>query len=94
MVKGKGTQSFGKRHTKVHNECRRCGRKTYHIQKHRCASCAYPKSRTRKYNWAFKVRNKRGEGTGRMRHMKVVVRKAKNNFRFGTKPKANKKRRV
>ena len=55
MVKGKGTQSFGKRHTKVHKECRRCGKKTFHIQNHRCSSCGFPDKKIRKYNWARKV---------------------------------------
>ena len=38
----KGTSSFGKRHNKTHTHCRRCGRRAYHIQKKRCASCSYP----------------------------------------------------
>ncbi len=88
MVKGKGTQSFGKRHTKVHNECRRCGRKTYHIQRKRCSRCAFPAKKMRMYNWSKKVRGRRGEGTGRMKHIREVRRKAKNNFRHNTFPKS------
>uniref|UniRef100_A0A0R3Q6X3 Ribosomal protein L37 n=1 Tax=Brugia timori TaxID=42155 RepID=A0A0R3Q6X3_9BILA len=42
LVMTKGTSSFGKRHNKTHTLCRRCGRSSYHIQKHRCASCGYP----------------------------------------------------
>lgn len=30
---GKGTGSFGLRHTKTHTLCRRCGRRSFHIQK-------------------------------------------------------------
>ncbi|PAA84170.1 hypothetical protein BOX15_Mlig001815g3, partial [Macrostomum lignano] len=37
----KGTTSFGKRHNKSHTQCRRCGRKSYHVQKKTCSSCAY-----------------------------------------------------
>ena len=84
MVKGKGTQSFGKRHTKVHNECRRCGRKTFHIQRHRCSHCAYPEARIRSYNWALKTKQRQGEGFGRMKHLRDVRRRAKNGFRHET----------
>ncbi|KAI0153545.1 ribosomal protein L37e [Pestalotiopsis sp. NC0098] len=44
----KGTSSFGKRHNKTHTLCRRCGRRSLHIQKHTCASCGYPAAKTRK----------------------------------------------
>ena len=43
----KGTQSFGRRHNKVHTLCVRCGKSSYHIQRARCASCGYPARRTR-----------------------------------------------
>ena len=92
MVKGKGTQSFGKRHTKVHCECRRCGKKTYHIQNKRCSHCGFPDKRIRKYNWALKTTQRKGEGFGRMKHMKQVQRRAKNGFRFNTAPKAKPRR--
>ena len=45
----KGTTSFGKKHNKTHTLCRRCGRSSYHIQKHECASCGYPAKRKRTY---------------------------------------------
>lgn len=32
----------GKRRNKTHTLCRRCGRRSYHIQKSTCASCGYP----------------------------------------------------
>eukprot|EP00501_MAST-03F_sp_TOSAG23-6_P002291 GSMAST32.ASY1.ANO1.2392.1 assembled CDS len=32
----KGTSSFGKRTSKTHVTCRRCGRRAYHIQKGKC----------------------------------------------------------
>lgn len=42
----------------------------------------------RRYDgWAKKVRARRGQGTGRMRYMKDIPRKAKNGFRSGTTPK-------
>ena len=31
--------------------------------------------------WACKVRGRKGQGTGRMRYLKTLARKAKNNFR-------------
>uniref|UniRef100_A0A915KG33 Ribosomal protein L37 n=1 Tax=Romanomermis culicivorax TaxID=13658 RepID=A0A915KG33_ROMCU len=49
----KGTSSFGKRHNKTHTLCRRCGRSSYHIQKHRCASCGYPSKRIRKCKFSY-----------------------------------------
>ena len=42
-----GTSSFGKRHNKSHTLCKRCGRRSFHIQKHTCASCGYPAAKTR-----------------------------------------------
>lgn len=37
----------GKRRNKTHTLCRRCGRRSYHIQKSTCASCGYPAARIR-----------------------------------------------
>lgn len=34
--------------------------------------------------WGQKVRDRKGQGTGRMRFMKTVARRAKNGFRSGT----------
>lgn len=32
--------------------CRRCGKRSYHIRKHRCASCGYGEtSKLRRYSW-------------------------------------------
>ncbi|XP_071843107.1 large ribosomal subunit protein eL37A-like [Apostichopus japonicus] len=83
----KGTSSFGKRHNKSHTFCRRCGRRSYHIQKSRCSSCGYPAKKKRRYNWSFKAIRRRTTGTGRMRHLKLVQRRFKNGFREGTKAK-------
>merc|ERR1739845_161152 len=83
----KGTTSFGKKHNKTHTLCRRCGRSSYHIQKHECASCGYPSKRKRTYQWSEKSIRRRTTGTGRLRHLKVVNRKFHNGFREGTQPK-------
>lgn len=83
----KGTSSFGKRHNKSHTLCVRCHRKSYHIQKKRCASCAYPAARKRRYNWSEKAKRRRVTGTGRMRHLKLVHRRFTNGFREGTQAK-------
>ena len=53
---GKGTGSFGLRHNKSHTICRRCGRRSFHIQKKTCSACGYPAARIRSYNWSIKVR--------------------------------------
>lgn len=49
----KGTASHGKKSgKKTHVRCRRCGERTYHVQKKRCASCGYGETaRLRKYAW-------------------------------------------
>ena len=48
---GKGTPSMGRRHTKAHTECRRCGRITFHMQTQECGSCGYPSSKMRSCEW-------------------------------------------
>ncbi|KZZ87688.1 Ribosomal protein L37e [Ascosphaera apis ARSEF 7405] len=80
----KGTSSFGKRHNKTHTLCRRCGRRSLHIQKHTCASCGYPSAKVRGYNWGEKALRRKTTGTGRMRYLKTVDRKFKNGFQTGT----------
>jgi large subunit ribosomal protein L37e len=37
----KGTTSMGKRTKKTHIICRRCGKRSYHIRKKRCAHCGF-----------------------------------------------------
>ncbi|GMS83661.1 hypothetical protein PENTCL1PPCAC_5836, partial [Pristionchus entomophagus] len=88
----KGTQAFGKRHNKTHTLCRRCGKSSYHIQKHTCASCGYPAAKKRVYQWSVKSIRRRTTGTGRMRHLKKVQRRFKNGFREGTVAVSQKKR--
>ncbi|OIW30595.1 hypothetical protein CONLIGDRAFT_713199 [Coniochaeta ligniaria NRRL 30616] len=83
-TKSKGTSSFGKRHTKTHGICRRCGRRSMHNQTHVCAGCGYPAAKTRKYNWSEKAKRRKTVGTGRMRYLSTVARKFKNGFQTGT----------
>nr|ACG25031.1 60S ribosomal protein L37 [Zea mays] len=84
----KGTQSFGKRQTKTHTLCRRCGRVTFHKQNKVCGSCGYPAARLRRYDgWGRKTARRRGQGTGRMSYLKNVPRRAKNGFRTGVTPR-------
>ncbi|KAL5487362.1 hypothetical protein EMCRGX_G019954 [Ephydatia muelleri] len=87
----KGTQSFGKRHTKTHTLCCRCGRISYHIQKHRCASCGYPRAKKRTYHWSVKAKRRHTTGTGRITHLRDVQRRFKNGFREGTQAKSQRK---
>ena len=86
----KGTSSFGKRHSKTHTTCRRCGKVSFHIQKKVCSSCGYPGAKMRRFNWSEKGLRRRTQGTGRMRYMKSLPRRFKNGFREGTQaaPKA------
>ncbi|MCO5598578.1 hypothetical protein L7F22_052675 [Adiantum nelumboides] len=79
----KGTQAFGKRHTKTHTICRRCNKRSLHRQKKTCAACGYPAAKIRSFEWGQKAQRRRTTGTGRMRHMKDVPRRAKNGFRSG-----------
>ncbi|WVY99990.1 hypothetical protein V8G54_026060 [Vigna mungo] len=84
VVQGKGTGSFGKRRNKTHTLCVRCGRRSFHLQKIRCAACAFPAARTRKYNWSVKAIRRKTTGTGRMRYLRHVPRRFKSGFREGT----------
>lgn len=49
----KGTPSYGKRNSKTHITCRRCGKHSYHARKAVCASCGFGNiARIRTYRWA------------------------------------------
>ncbi|CAG7895691.1 unnamed protein product [Brassica rapa] len=63
----KGTWSFGKRRNKSHTLCVRCGRRSFHIQKSCCSTCAYPAARKRTYNWSVKAIRRKTTGTGTIR---------------------------
>eukprot|EP00621_Florenciella_sp_RCC1693_P014586 CAMPEP_0182529244 /NCGR_PEP_ID=MMETSP1323-20130603/5037_1 /TAXON_ID=236787 /ORGANISM="Florenciella parvula, Strain RCC1693" /LENGTH=95 /DNA_ID=CAMNT_0024738435 /DNA_START=43 /DNA_END=330 /DNA_ORIENTATION=+ len=80
----KGTSSFGKRHSKTHTTCRRCGKVSYHLQKKVCSSCGYPAAKMKRFNWSEKSKRRRTTGTGRMGYMKNVSRRFKNGFRENT----------
>merc|ERR1719483_1805418 len=86
----KGTASRGPKHNKTHTLCRRCGRRSFHIQKKSCGYCGYPAKKMRKFNWSMKAKRRRGNGTGRMRYLKTIKRKEKNGFRSGTHAKSQK----
>jgi large subunit ribosomal protein L37e len=77
----------GQRHNKLHVPCRRCGRTAFHIQRSRCASCAYPETGMRRYGWSMKALRRRTDGTGRSAHLKTMPRRFKNGFREGTQAK-------
>jgi large subunit ribosomal protein L37e len=77
----RGTPSFGRRHTKTHTLCRRCGRMSFHKQKGTCSACGYPAARLRKYGWSLKTQNRKGTGTGRTRYLKTVSRVYKNQIK-------------
>jgi len=49
----KGTPSMGRKSGKKNMiMCRRCGRRSYHIHKKKCASCGFGKSaKMRSYSW-------------------------------------------
>eukprot|EP00954_Amorphochlora_amoebiformis_P007304 567415-Amorphochlora_amoeboformis.AAC.1 len=76
----KGTPSQGKHHNhKNHVLCRRCGKRSLHASKKKCASCGFPDRKMRRYNWGEKAKRRRTEGSGRMRYLKKFresVRKA------------------
>merc|ERR1719408_594513 len=88
---GDGTPAMGKRHTKTHGLCPRCGKRSFHYQKKRCAACGYPASKIRSYEWAHKTKRRSAPGTGRMKYLKTLSRRFKNGFREGTTPAARKK---
>ena len=78
----KGTTSQGPRHVKTHTFCRRCGRRAFHRQNKICGSCGFPRKKMRHYDGVnCKVRGRRGQGTGRMKYLKDIPRKFRNNFR-------------
>ena len=61
---------------------------SYHKQKGTCAACGYPAARTRKCknyiildNWSYKVQQRKGTGTGRMRYLKTIPRVYKNQMK-------------
>ncbi|GAM20422.1 hypothetical protein SAMD00019534_035970, partial [Acytostelium subglobosum LB1] len=86
----KGTYSFGRRHTKSHTLCRRCGNRSFHIQKKTCSGCGYPSAKTRSYNWSVKAIRRKTTGTGRTRYLKVVQKKFNSGFKEASLVKVKK----
>ncbi|CDW79144.1 60s ribosomal protein l37 [Stylonychia lemnae] len=90
----KGTQSFGGRNNKTHTLSRTTGTQSWHKQKKRCASSGHGAgTKKRRYNWSKKAAGRTTQGTGRMRYLKHVARRAKNGFREGTRAKSVKSSR-
>merc|ERR1719497_217621 len=89
---GDGTPAFGKRHKKTHGLCPRCGKRSFHYQKKRCARCGYPSAKIRVYQWAHKAQRRKTTGTGRMTYLKTLPRRFKNGFRSGTTAPSRQKR--
>merc|ERR1719233_426104 len=56
---GDGTEAMGKKNKKSHGLCIRCGKRAFHLQKKRCASCGYPATKIRSYVWAKKAKRRR-----------------------------------
>ncbi|KAJ3332108.1 60S ribosomal protein L37A [Blyttiomyces sp. JEL0837] len=83
----KGTQAFGKKQTKSHTLCKRCGRRSFHNQKKTCAQCGYPAAKIRHFEWSEKGKRRKTTGTGRVRYLKTLSRRFKNGFREGTQAK-------
>jgi len=87
----KGTASFGKRNQRSHCLCIRCGKRSFHLSKRRCASCGYPDKKMRSYNWAYKAKRRRAPGTGRLRHVKLVLRRERRLKAYRDRLKADKR---
>nr|XP_040232539.2 uncharacterized protein LOC120955584 [Anopheles coluzzii] len=80
----KGTSSFGQWRNKSHTLCNRCGKRSYHTQKKRCASCNFPAAKMRSFNWSKKAISKRTTGAGRLRYLKHVRRCMRNGVNART----------
>eukprot|EP00429_Kryptoperidinium_foliaceum_P051849 CAMPEP_0176106226 /NCGR_PEP_ID=MMETSP0120_2-20121206/53307_1 /TAXON_ID=160619 /ORGANISM="Kryptoperidinium foliaceum, Strain CCMP 1326" /LENGTH=160 /DNA_ID=CAMNT_0017440347 /DNA_START=60 /DNA_END=542 /DNA_ORIENTATION=+ len=91
MGGGDGTEAMGKKNKHTHGLCIRCGKRSYHIQKKKCASCGYPAAKKRSYEWSKKAKRRQAQGTGRMRHLKHMARRFKHGFREGGTAPARKK---
>ncbi|THG04327.1 hypothetical protein TEA_011039 [Camellia sinensis var. sinensis] len=78
---GKGTWSFGNRRNKTYILCVRCGRRSFHLQKSRCSTCAFPAARKRTYHRSVKAIQRKMIGTSQMRYLHNVPRRFKSRFR-------------
>merc|ERR1719291_680758 len=91
-IMGDGTPAMGKRHKHTHGLCIRCGKRSFHRQKKRCAKCGYPAKKIRSYKWARKTQQKHNVGSGRKKYLKTLPRRFKHGFRSGGMAKSQKKR--
>jgi len=83
----KGTSAKGRRHTKSHCLCARCGHRAFHTQKKLCGACGYPNPKMRKYNWAHKSLRRKKIGTGRLSYYKRALKRRNNRRVFDALPK-------
>eukprot|EP00429_Kryptoperidinium_foliaceum_P041814 CAMPEP_0176106796 /NCGR_PEP_ID=MMETSP0120_2-20121206/53593_1 /TAXON_ID=160619 /ORGANISM="Kryptoperidinium foliaceum, Strain CCMP 1326" /LENGTH=128 /DNA_ID=CAMNT_0017440919 /DNA_START=84 /DNA_END=466 /DNA_ORIENTATION=+ len=60
---GDGTEAMGKKNKHTHGLCVRCGKRSYHMQKKKCASCGYPAAKKRSYEWSKKAKRRNAQGT-------------------------------
>merc|ERR1712032_87819 len=73
---GKGTGCRGKKNIHTHELCKRCGDRSFHKQKQRCAGCGYPAATMRSYGWAYKSKRqgRKVQGCGKMTHMTKMAK--------------------
>ena len=51
-------------------------------KKKQCGACGFPRTTMRRYDGNYrKVRGRKGQGTGKMKYLKEVPRKFRNQFR-------------
>jgi large subunit ribosomal protein L37e len=102
VLQTKGTSSMGGRNNHTHTLSRINGKQSWHRQKKRCASSGHPGTKKRRCkswmywwyvdNWSEKAKRRNTQGTGRMRYLKHVDRRAKNGFREGTQAPSRKRK--
>ncbi|XP_057552966.1 60S ribosomal protein L37-like [Hippopotamus amphibius kiboko] len=83
----KAMSSFGKRWSKTHTVCHRCGSKAYHLQKSTCGKCGHPAKQKREYKLSAKAKRRNTTGTCGMRHLKIIYRRVRHGLSEGTTPK-------
>ncbi|KAF7701531.1 60S ribosomal protein L37 [Cucumispora dikerogammari] len=86
----KGTPSNGKKNKRNHIICQRCHKNSFHKQKQKCASCAFPAPKWRR-DLSDKTKEKRlqhskvqgkNSRSGNMTHIKKVVRAKRNGYKL------------
>ncbi|ORD95621.1 RL37 [Hepatospora eriocheir] len=72
----KGTPSFGKRVKRNHLLCPRCGSMSYHKQKMKCSSCAFPEAKRRSPASLKASRRRQGKKT----YIKKEIKKSHTGY--------------